>query len=174
MYPRSWKITQSGHTCKTCQYEVVVVADLTARSLPIPEYPGWNPVFCNIYWTIYCRLFVEKTETQLKETVNGPFKKILLKLSKYTNSWKRQTGIIYQQNSAALSPSLIFANSFLATFSPAEEIYGPTTISSKYHGAFHLGSQAVWPGTEPVKLFSVIFKRPLFVCFRPFLITIQI
>ena len=27
----------------------VVVAQLTARSLPIPEYPGSNPVFGNFY-----------------------------------------------------------------------------------------------------------------------------
>ena len=46
---------------------VVIVAQLAAWSLLIPEDPGSNPAIGNFYWTIiYCQLFVEKTEINKK------------------------------------------------------------------------------------------------------------
>ena len=45
----------------------VVVAQLAARSLTIPDDMGSNPVTGNFYWRIiYCKLFVEKMKINNK------------------------------------------------------------------------------------------------------------
>ena len=56
----------------------VLVAQLTARSLPIPEDQGSNPDFVSFYSTLNAvvTLFVEKDANKEKEAGNGQIKKI--------------------------------------------------------------------------------------------------
>ena len=44
----------------------VVVAQLTARSLPIPEDPGSNPILCLIIFTFNC---MQKDEDKFKKII---------------------------------------------------------------------------------------------------------
>ena len=44
----------------------MVVAQLTERSLPIPEDPGSNPIIGNFNEHIYGKLFVENTKIKKK------------------------------------------------------------------------------------------------------------
>ena len=49
----------------------VVVAQLTVRSLPIPEDPGSNPVVGSSYYTFICCELVDENKTKIKQKMPG-------------------------------------------------------------------------------------------------------
>ena len=53
----------------------VVMAQLTARSLPIPENPASNPIIGKFYWPGLHSIVGRKDENKEIEAVNGPFLK---------------------------------------------------------------------------------------------------
>ena len=62
----NWRDNKEGRVA-------VVVAQVTVRSLPIPEDPGSNPIIGNCYWTNL--LFIEKTIIKKKRPGMSHFKK---------------------------------------------------------------------------------------------------
>ena len=74
-------------TLKWCM--AVVVAQLTAQLLPIPEDPGSNPVIGNFYWTYLLLTVCRKDENKEKETGNCPFKKLCMAIKncQYCCGW---------------------------------------------------------------------------------------
>ena len=49
----------------------VVVAQLTVRSLPIPEDPGSNPVVGSSYYTFICCELFDENKTKIKQKMPG-------------------------------------------------------------------------------------------------------
>ena len=49
----------------------MVVAQLTVRSLPIPEDPGSNPVVGSSYYTFICCELFDENNTKIKQKMPG-------------------------------------------------------------------------------------------------------
>ena len=62
-----------GGIKQSIKYWSLVVAQLTAWSLPVPEDPGLNPVIGNFYLTIISVNCLKKRRNKRKEAGNGPF-----------------------------------------------------------------------------------------------------
>ena len=72
---RKYKYYTYQNVYKTSVGRAVVVAQLMARLLPIPEDPGSNPVIDNFYWTYLLLTVCVNDENKEKEAGKVPLTK---------------------------------------------------------------------------------------------------